>query len=164
PLGDALGAHLAGHARALVDVRRRRRGADRARGADVVRAVRHRPPREAVALDRAGEALAAGDTRHLRLVALLERLDRDRVAGVPALGVAELDQRAVRGDPGRLQVAGARPGELLLLDRAERELHGGVAVGLGRAHGDDRARARLDHRDRRDLPRLGVEQLGHAEL
>src|SRR6185503_6100530 len=114
-LGDALGAHLAGHARALVDVRRRRRRTDRAGGADVVRPMRHRPAREAVALDRAGEALAAGDAADLHLVALLERLDRDRVAGIPAVSVAELDQRAVRGDPGRLQVAGARTGELLLL-------------------------------------------------
>src|SRR6185437_7555417 len=109
-LGDALGAHLSGHARALVDVRRRGRRADRARRADVVRPVRHGPAREAVPLDGAGKALAAGDAAHLHAVALLERLDGDRVAGVPALGVAELDQRAVGADAGGLQMARPRPG------------------------------------------------------
>src|SRR6185437_9251817 len=108
----------------------------------------------AVPLDGAGEALAAGDAAHLHAVALLERLDGDRVAGVPALGVAELDQRAVGADAGGLQMARPRPGQLLLLDRPERELDGRVAVDLGGAHGDDRARSRLDHRDRRDLARL----------
>ena len=57
-LRDALAAHAAGHLHALEDARRRRRRADRARLADVVRAVRLRAAAEVVALDRAGEALA----------------------------------------------------------------------------------------------------------
>src|SRR6188472_1586981 len=54
--------------------------------------------------------------------------------------------------------------ELAIDDRPEGELHGLVAVGRLRAHGDDRARARLDHRHGVDVPRLLVEDLGHAEL
>src|SRR3954451_6379950 len=57
-LRDALGAHLARHADALEDARRRRGRADRSRGAHVVRAVGLRAGVEAVALDRALEALA----------------------------------------------------------------------------------------------------------
>ena len=59
----ALAAHPAGHLHALEDARRRRRRADRARLADVVRAVRHRAAREVVALDRALEALADARSR-----------------------------------------------------------------------------------------------------
>ena len=62
-LGDALAAQAAGHLHALEDARRRRRRADRARLADVVRAVRLRAAVELVPLDRAGEALADPDAR-----------------------------------------------------------------------------------------------------
>ena len=71
-LRDALAAHPAGHADALEDARGRRRGADRARLADVVRAVRDRAAAEVVALDRAGEALADADAGDLDRVAGLE--------------------------------------------------------------------------------------------
>ena len=57
-LGDALAAHAAGHLHALEDARRRRRRADRAGLADVVRAVADGAALEVVALDRALEALA----------------------------------------------------------------------------------------------------------
>src|SRR5207237_762895 len=57
-LRDALAAHPARHLDALEDARRRRRSADRARLADVVRAVGPRAGAEVMTLDRALEALA----------------------------------------------------------------------------------------------------------
>src|SRR5262249_56681999 len=57
-LGDALVAHLARAADALHHARRPRRGADRARGTDVVRAVGLGAGLEVVALDRPLESLA----------------------------------------------------------------------------------------------------------
>src|SRR6478672_6597474 len=91
-LGHALVAHLARAADALEDARGIRGGTDRARGADVVRAVRLGPAGEAVALDRALEALALGDARDLDLVALGEGIGLDRLADLKLGGlVAELD-------------------------------------------------------------------------
>ena len=78
-LRHALAAHAAGHLHALEDARRSRRRADRARLADVVRAV-DRAAVEVVPLDRPGEALADRDPRDLDLLAGLEGLDRDRLA------------------------------------------------------------------------------------
>src|SRR5207248_4830723 len=100
---------------------------------------------EPVPLDRSLEALADRDARDLDLVAGLEDLDRHvlalhRVGEVPA----ELDQVPVRAvDPvlGEMAALGLR--ELPLRDGLPRELDAFVAVGVGRAHGDDRARARL---------------------
>src|ERR1700760_1799859 len=63
-LGDPLAAHATRSADALLHAGRPRRGADRARRADVVGAVALGARGEVVTLDRAGEALAlrgAGD-------------------------------------------------------------------------------------------------------
>src|SRR5439155_284374 len=79
-LRDALPAHPAGHLDPLEHPRGRRRRADRARLADVVRAVRLRPSVEAVPLDRAREALPVRDAGHLDLLARLEGLDGDVLA------------------------------------------------------------------------------------
>src|SRR5262249_32258639 len=68
-LGDALRAHLAGHAHPLEDARRIGARADRARSADVVGAVRLRAAAEVVPLDRALEALADRDCGHLHPLA-----------------------------------------------------------------------------------------------
>src|SRR3954454_16071626 len=90
-LGDSLVAHLARAADALEHARWRGGGADRARGAHVVRAVGDRAAREVVALDRALEALALGDGGDLDGLALLERLDGDGLADLQLAGlVAEL--------------------------------------------------------------------------
>ena len=62
------------------------------------------------------------------------------------------------------ELAEARLGHLALGNRIEGELHGLVAVRVDRLDTNDRARARLDHRHRRHLARLRVEELGHAEL
>src|SRR5439155_14902680 len=98
-LGDALAAHAAGHLDALEDARRRCRRADRARLADVVRAVRPGAGAEVVALDRALEALADADAGDLDLVARREDLDGDRLADDAAVDrSAELDEPAVRLD------------------------------------------------------------------
>src|SRR4051812_47830631 len=96
-LGDALVAHLTGHLLTLEDAGGPGGGADRAGGAHVVRAVRLRAGAEAVALDRALEALALGDPRDLDLVAGLERVDGHGVAHRQLAGlVAELHERADR--------------------------------------------------------------------
>ena len=58
-------------------------------------------------------------------------LDRDAVADGQALGVADLDQMAVRALAGLLQVACLGLRDALLLDGAEGELDGRVAVRLG---------------------------------
>src|SRR3954462_8936108 len=76
-LRDALVAHLARTAQALEHARGVGGGADRARRAHVVRAVRHGAAGEVVALDGALEALALRDARDLDLLAGLEGLDRD---------------------------------------------------------------------------------------
>src|SRR5437763_6790480 len=104
-LRDVLAAEAARHLLALEDARRRRRSADRARLADVVRSVARRPAVESVALDRAREPLADPDARDLHALARLEGLDRhglaDRELGRPA----ELDEVPVRRGLALAQVA-----------------------------------------------------------
>src|SRR5262249_4549336 len=154
----------AGHADPLEHARRRRGGADRARLADVVRAVRHRATAEVVPLDRACEALADADAGDFDLVAGLERLDGHGLADGQLRGTAELDHVAVRRGAGLLQVPDLALRQLALGPLVEGELQGLVAVRVVRAHVRDRAGARLDHRDGRELPALGVEDLRHAQL
>src|SRR3954454_7250871 len=76
-LRHALVTHLARQAHALEHARWRGRGADRARRAHVVGAVRLRAGVEVVALDAALEALALRDPRDLHLVARGEHVGRD---------------------------------------------------------------------------------------
>ncbi len=61
------------------------------------------------------------------------------------------------------KVAALGLGEVLLLDGTEGELHGVVAVLLGRLDGGHRARAGLEDRDACDGA-IFLEQLGHAQL
>ena len=95
-LGHALAAESAGHLHSLEDARGRGRGADRARLADVVRAVRGRAAMEAVPLDRSGEALAVRDAAHLHLLARLEHLDGDVLADDRLALSAQLEQVPIR--------------------------------------------------------------------
>src|SRR4051794_4620011 len=85
-LGDALVAHLARPADALEHTRRRRRRADRARRAHVVRAVARGATTEVVALDGALETLALADARHADLLAGLEGLGGHGVADLQLAG------------------------------------------------------------------------------
>src|SRR5207245_6601794 len=164
-LGDALAAHPAGHLDALEDARWRRRRADRAGLADVVRAVRARAGAEVVALDRALEALADPDPSDLDLGARAEDLNRYGLAFDGAVDRAsELDEPPVRADLVLREMAELALRELAVGDGVERELDGVVAVSRVRLHLHDRARAGLDHSDRGDSPRLRVEDLRHAEL
>src|ERR687887_118618 len=136
-LGHAAVAHLARAADALEDARRRRRGADRARRAHVVRAVRLGTGVEVVAFDRALEALALGDAGDLHGLADLEVLDGDGVAHRELADlVAELDQVAHGRDAGLLEVPELALREGLLADGAEAELDGLIAVGLVGADAD----------------------------
>src|SRR5918911_2794837 len=163
-LGDALVAHLARSAQALEHARGIRGGADRARGADVMRAVRHRAAAEVVALDGALEALALRGPGDLDLLAGLEGVDGDRLADRELAGlVAELDDVLHRRRVGLAQVAELALGEVLLADGAERELDGLVAVAVERADRRDGTGAGLEHRDALDAPVL-EEQLRHPEL
>src|SRR4051812_35711217 len=163
-LGDALVAHLARPADALEHARGRRRGADRAGRAHVVRAVALGAAAEVVALDRALEALALADAGDLDLLAGLERRGGHGVADRQLTGlVAELDEVLARRRVGLAQVPQLGLREVLLLHRTERELHGLIAVALDRADPRHRARAGLEHRDALDIAFLG-EDLGHAQL
>src|SRR3954468_3298501 len=126
-LRHTLAAHAAGHLDALADARRCCRRADRARLADVVRAVRARAGAEVVALDRSLEALADADARDLDLVARGEDLDRHRLALDGTVdAAAELDELAVRSDLELREVAELALRELAVGDSVERELHGVV--------------------------------------
>src|SRR5215207_1503527 len=80
PDRDGLVAHLAWHLLALEDPGRVGRGPHRSRLPDVVRAVRHGPAAEAVALDGALETAALGGRAHMHLVAYLEGVRPYRVA------------------------------------------------------------------------------------
>src|SRR5262245_63981962 len=104
-LGAPLGAHLAGHAHAPEDARRRRGGADGTALANVVGAMRLRSAAEVVALDRAREALADGRAGHFHGIAGLEGLDRDRLTHRQLRLPAKLDEPAVRRDPCLLEMA-----------------------------------------------------------
>src|SRR3954447_20692512 len=163
-LGDALVAHLARAADALEHARRRGRCADRARGAHVVRAVADRAAAEAVALDRALEALALGDAGDLDRLALLEDVDGQLLADLEPLALAaELAQVAERGVARLLQVAELCLGQLALGDVAVPELHGAVAVALLGAQASDAAGAGLHDGDALDHAVL-YEQLRHPDL
>src|SRR4249919_1523882 len=95
-LRDSLTAQAPGHLLTLQDPRRRRRGADRAGLADVVRPVRLRPAVEPVALDRARKALADPDPGDLHALAGLEGLDGHGLALDELARAAELDELRVR--------------------------------------------------------------------
>src|SRR5206468_3776301 len=77
---------------------------------------------------------------------------------------AELDELPVRADLELRKMSELALRELPIRDRVEGELHGVIAVRVRELHLHDGARAGLDHRDRGDSPRLGVEDLRHAEL
>ena len=161
---DPVASHVARGAHPLEDAGRPRGRADRARSANVVRAVRLRARREVVALDRALKALALRGARDLDLLPDLERVDGHGVADEKLADlVAKLLDVAHRRGPGLLEVPALRPGEVLLLRRAERELDGLVAVDVVRPDGRDRARPCLEHGDALDGP-VVEEELGHAEL
>src|SRR4051812_37543476 len=163
-LGDALVAHLARAADALEHARRRGRGADRSRGAHVVRAVGDRATREVVALDRPLEALALGDGGDLDGLALLEGLDGDGLADLELAGlVAELPDVLERGGVRLLQVAELALGQALLGRLAEGQLHGLVAVALVRPNAGHVTRAGLHDGDALDAAVL-LEDLRHPDL
>src|SRR5215208_7612920 len=120
PLGHALRAHVAGPADPLEHAGGGRRGADRAGGAHIVRAVRLRAGGEVVALDRALEALALRDAGHLDGLPDLERPDGDGLADRELAGLgAELHERAHRRGGDLLEVPELPLGEGLLAHRAE---------------------------------------------
>src|SRR3954470_5836821 len=163
-LGHAPAAHAAGAANALEHARGRRRGADRARGAHVVRAVALGAGGEVVALDRALEALALGLAGDLDGLADLEGLDGHGVSHRELADlVAELLDRAQRRRVGLLEVAELALAQGLLAHGVEPELDRLVAVRIPGADADHRARAGLEHGDALDLA-VVEEALGHPEL
>src|SRR5947208_917316 len=175
PHGDDLevpGRHplrsvAAGHALALEDATREGAVADRAPVPEVlVRPVRAREARELVPLHDACGAPALGDAGDMHHLARLEHVtDADLGADRGRLFAREPELAQHR------EGAGTRLLELALhglrqpprLGTAEAELGGRVAVALGLASGDHRARARLDDGDRHE-DALGGIHLRHAEL
>src|SRR4051812_5159710 len=146
-LGHAPAAHAAGALDALEHARGRGRGADRARGAHVVRAVGLRAGGEVVALDRALEALALADAGDLDGLADLEGLDGHGVADHElARLVAEFHERLDGRSVDLLEVAEQGLVERFLAHRAEAELNSFIAVGVVGANGGDRARTSLEDR------------------
>src|SRR3954452_11035873 len=163
-LRDALVAHLARTADALEHARGSGRGADRARGAHVVRAVGDRTAAEAVALDRALEALALRDARDLDLLALLEHVHGQLLADLEALALtAELAQMAKGRVAGLLDVAKLGLRELALGHVAVAELDGHVAVAVLGAQAGHAAGTCLHDRDALHDAVLD-EQLRHTDL
>src|SRR5579883_741968 len=158
-------AHVTGHAQPLEHAARRRRRADGTRGTMAVRlTVRLRSAREAVPLDASLEATTLGDRGHIYAVAGAEKRDVDALADLPCLHVVhgELAQ-ILELAATLLEVALHGPVQLRVLDRAEAELHGIVAVGVGRLDLCDHARSGLDDGDA--LHHAGfVEALQHAEF
>src|SRR6202035_3972618 len=127
-LSDSPVAHLARSANPREHARRGRRRADRARGAHVVRPVRLGSADEVVTLDRPLEALALRRPRDLHARPDLEGLHRHGPAELQLGGlVAKLRQMAQRGRVGLLEVAELGLGQMLLLGRAESQLHRVVA-------------------------------------
>jgi hypothetical protein len=119
---------------------------------------------EAVALDRALEALALRDAGDLDLVARGERVRLDDLADGELAGlVAELHDVLRRRGVVLLEVAELGLGDVLGLDRAERELDGLVAVVLLRADAGHVTRPGLEDGDALDAAVL-QEELGHPEL
>src|SRR4030095_2521371 len=163
-LRHPLCAHVTRHPHALEHARRRRRGTDRARLADVVRAVRRRTAAEVVPLDRPGEALSDRDAGNLDPVAWLEALHRDSLARGELARAADLDQPTVGADAVLAQVAQLRLRQLAFGDLVVGELDGVVTVRVLGPHGDDRAGPGLNHRYRRDAAWLLVEDLRPPNL
>src|SRR3954471_6997209 len=163
-LRHALVAHLAGAADALEHARRRRGGADRARGAHVVRAVGDRAAAEAVALDGPLEALALRGAGDLHVLALLEDVDGQLLADLePVALAAALAYVAQRRGPGLLDMPERGLRELALRNIPVAQLHGRVAVALVGAQPGDPAGPGLDDGDAVD-PAVLAEDLRHPDL
>src|SRR4051794_30345933 len=145
-LRAAFAAHAAGHLDAFEDARRRGRRPDRARLADVVRAVADRASVEVVPLDGSLEALADAGAADLDGLARLERRNGHGLAHDSLARAAELDEVPVRLDVVLLQVADLGLRQAAVGDGLVGELHGLVAVHVGGLHLDDRTRPGLDHR------------------
>src|SRR5215208_3686136 len=155
-------AHLARHLLALEYAGRVGRRTDGAWLPDVVRAVAHRAPGEAVALDGPLEALALGRGADVDPVAHLEGIHPDALANlaahvpqllqVPARGRIELGERA---SPGLVDPAGS--------GSPEADLYGRVAILLGGADRRDQVRLHLDY-GYADERAVILEGLGHLLL
>ena len=118
-----------------------------------------------MALHHTGEALALADAGDVDALAGGEDVGPHDLADLEAGEVGDPQLREV---PGRRAARGLEVTELGLrepagLRLAEGELHGRVAVALGRLQLHDAAGPGLDHGDRDD-PVLRVPDLGHAEL
>src|SRR5690606_25989434 len=92
-----------------------------------LRTVRGTLAGEAVALHGTGEALALGGAGDVDERAVLEHVGADLLADLEPgglLGVVESDLGEVTtgGDPGLIELAGHRLGDLAGVDRAERDL------------------------------------------
>src|SRR5690606_29019429 len=126
--GHALAAHTAGHAHALEDAARGRRGADGTGLAVVaVRTVRGRDALEVVALhDTRGALALAGADDVDQLTGLEDAVDRELLAQVVVSGIrgADLGDVTTRRDAGCLEVSGQGLVDLAGVDLAVGDLNG----------------------------------------
>jgi hypothetical protein len=118
---------------------------------------------EPVPLDHALKTLTLADTGHLDPVARREDVNRDGIADGRLVLAAHLAEIPLGRHAGLLEVPLQRLAEPLGLDVVERDLRGGVPVGLDRLLLGHRAGPSLDDRAPDDRAVL-VEVLGHTQL
>src|SRR4051794_1702916 len=160
------GAHAARHAHPFEDAARGGARADRTRRAVLaLRAVGGTQALEAVPLHDTGGALALGPADDVDLLADLEDLGRDLLAGrvLGRVRRADLGDEAPRGHTGLGEVPGQGLVHLAGVDRAEGDLDTVVAVVPAVPHLRDDARTGLDDGHGNE-PAGRVLDLGHAEL
>src|SRR5919112_1936535 len=155
-------AHLSRHLLALEYTGRVGRSADGAGLPDVVRAVAHRAPGEAVALDGPLETLALGGGGYVDHIAGLEHSGADGLANLAGYTPQLLEVLArgrvytgERATSGLVDPAGVHG--------PEAHLDGLVAVVFGGADGRDHVRLHLDNGDADERPII-EESLGHPSL
>ena len=120
---------------------------------------------EVVPLDHALEAMSLAGADHVDALALVEDRHQDLRAGrrrLRSLGDPHFPAHPCRRNVGLLEMAGSRLVRLVLAVD-EPDLHGLVAVGLGRLALDHHARTGLEHGRRFERP-VPEEQLGHPDF
>src|SRR5206468_10104435 len=161
--GDAVHALMRSHAQSLQHAAGRRARSDRALTTQVVRAVGLRSAREVMKMDRTLEPLALRDAGDVDLVADGEAVDADALPGREAGDVVDAHFAQVIERRQLPEVTALSFRHLLLRDRAEADLHRGVAVTLFGGHAGDEVRLCGDDR-RADHRPVGPEVLEHADL
>src|SRR5688572_7238902 len=122
---------------------------------------------EVMALDDAGEALALRRPGDVHLLADLEDVRAHGPADLQVGGLVRLDAELPHGVPGLDAGLGEMPGRGLVHAARPalpvRDLHRGIAVGVGRLYLGDAVIRHVDHGHRDGVALVG-EHAGHADL